>query len=64
MKQAKSATKNMWDATDTACLLRNKHSRKYYGRFTLWGKQKWVNLKTTLLTVPRLHPPDQVGAQA
>ena len=60
MKTAKSTTKNVWEATGTACLRRNKHSRKYYGRFSLWGKQKWINLETTVLTVAKLRLPDQV----
>ncbi len=60
VKTAKSNATGVWEITDTACLLRNKHSRKYYGRFTLWGKQKWVNLKTDVLTVAKLRLPDEV----
>jgi integrase len=60
VKKAKSTTKNVWETTDTACLLRHKHSRKYYGRFTLRGKQKWVNLDTNVLTVAKLRLPDEV----
>jgi len=60
VKSEKSNSTGVWEITDTACLLRNKHSRKYYGRFTLWGKQKWVNLKTDVLTVAKLRLPDEV----
>ncbi len=60
MSKAKSGTKNVWETTDTACLLRHKHSRKYYGRFTLRGKQKWINLDTNVLTVAKLRLPDEV----
>jgi integrase len=60
MKEAASATKNVWEKTDTACLLRHKHSRKYYGRFTLNGKQKWIALDTDVLRVAKLRLPDQV----
>lgn len=42
---------NLGKTTHTASLLRHKHSRKYYGRFTLRSKQKWVSLDTTVLTV-------------
>jgi hypothetical protein len=47
MEEAQSATKNVWEKTDTACLFRHKHSRIYYGRFTLGSKQKWVDFDTT-----------------
>jgi hypothetical protein len=60
MKKAKFDRNGVWEVTDTACLLRNKHSRKYYGRFTVHGKQKWVNLKTHVLTVAKLRLPDTV----
>ena len=60
MKRSKSTSKNLWETTDTACLLRHKNSRKYYGRFTLRGKQKWVNLDTNVLTVAKLRLPDEV----
>jgi integrase len=60
MKTTKPSTKNPWEATDTDRLLRHKHSRTYYGRFTLWGKQKWVNLGTSVLTVAKLRLPDEV----
>jgi integrase len=60
VKKTKKATKNPWETTDTACLLRHRHSRKYYGRFTVSGKQKWVNLDTTVLTVAKLRLPDEI----
>jgi hypothetical protein len=60
VKKPKSATQNVWETTDTARLLRHKHSRKYYGRFTLRGKQKWRNLDTTVLTVAKLRLADEV----
>jgi integrase len=59
VNQASGPTKNVWETTDTARMVRHKHSRKYYGRYTLGGKQKWVNLDTTRLSVAKLRLLDE-----
>ena len=41
------------------CLLRNKQSGGYYGRFTLHGKQKWFPLDTEVLSAAKLRLWDQ-----
>jgi hypothetical protein len=55
VESTKSTPKNMWEATDTACLLRPKHSRKYYGRFTVNGKQKWIDPDTSVMSGAKLR---------
>lgn len=40
-------------------LLRNQASGRYYGRFTISGKQKWLNLDTDVWTVAKLHLADE-----
>lgn len=40
-------------------MLRNSASGNYYGRFTLSGKQKWVNLETNVWTVAKLRLADE-----
>jgi hypothetical protein len=46
-------TRQTWDTTREPNLLRNTASGRYYGRFTLAGKQKWVNLETDVWTVAK-----------
>ncbi len=58
MSRAKSNTKNVRETTPAGCLPRHKHSRKYYGRFTLRGKQKWVSLDMDVPTVAKLPVPN------
>jgi len=39
--------------------VKEHRKRRYYGRFTLAGKQKWINLDTNLWTVARLRLADE-----
>lgn len=63
MKSAISKPKGteplFWEPTSVQCLLRNKESRKYYGRFTIRGKQKWVSLDTDVFTIAKLRLGDE-----
>ena len=40
-------------------LLRNESSGRYYARWTISGKQKWVSLDTDVLSVARLRLADE-----
>ncbi len=48
-----------WETTREPNLLRNRASGRYYGRFTLSGKQKWFNLNTDVWTVAKLRLADE-----
>jgi len=52
-------SKQTWETTREPNLLRNTASGRYYGRFTLSGKQKWVNLETDVWTVAKLRLADE-----
>ena len=54
-----SVTRQTWDTTREPNLLRNTASGRYYGRFTLAGKQKWINLETDVWTVANLRLADE-----
>ena len=54
-----AASKQLWDTTREPNLLRNSASGRYYGRFTLSGKQKWVNLETDVWTVAKIRLADE-----
>src|SRR5665213_3350945 len=54
-----SVTRQTWDTTREPNLLRNTASGRYYGRFTLAGKQKWINLETDVWTVAKLRLADE-----
>jgi len=54
----------VWERTAVQCLLRNKQSGNYYGRFTLNGKQKWFPLDTDVLAVAKLRLPDNAAEVA
>ena len=54
-----AASKQLWDTTREPNLLRNTASGRYYGRFTLSGKQKWVNLETDVWTVAKIRLADE-----
>jgi integrase len=54
-----SETKNMWETTKEPNLLRNLSSGRYYGRFKVTGKQKWVNLDTDIWSVAKLRLADE-----
>jgi integrase len=47
-----------WDTTKEPNLLRNVASGRYFGRFTIAGKQKWLNLRTDIWTVAKLRLAD------
>jgi integrase len=53
------ASQRMWETTREPNLLRNSASGKYYGRFTLSGKQKWLNLETDVWSVAKLRLSDE-----
>jgi hypothetical protein len=61
VKVARPKKKSPWEKTAVQCLLRNRDSGKYYGRFTVSGKQKWVSLNTDVLTVAKLRLPDEAA---
>ena len=42
--------KTTWERTPVQNLLPNGESGRYYARWTIAGKQKWVNLKTDVFT--------------
>jgi hypothetical protein len=48
----------MWETTREPNLLRNRASGRYYGRFTISSKQKWLNLNTDIWTVAKLRLAD------
>ena len=52
-------TRQTWDTTREPNLLRNTASGRYYGRFTLGGKQKWVNLETDVWTIAKTRVADE-----
>ncbi len=54
-----AASKQRWWTTREPNLLRNTASGRYYGRFTLSGKQKWVNLETDVWTVAKIRLADE-----
>ena len=54
-----SDSKQTWETTREPNLLRNRASGRYYGRFTVSGKQKWLNLKTDVWTVAKLRLADE-----
>lgn len=50
-----------WERTSVQNLLRNRKSGRYYGRWTISGKQKWVALDTDVFTVAKLRLNDEAG---
>ncbi len=55
MKKRATSDGNPWEKTQVQCLLRNRHSGRYYGRFKVSGKQKWVALDTDVFTVAKIR---------
>ena len=49
-----------WERTSVANLLRHSQSRRYYARFVVSGKQKWLSLDTDVLGVAKLRIADEV----
>lgn len=54
-----SEQRRIWETTREPNLLRNGLSGRYYGRFTLAGKQKWVNLETDVWPVAKFRLADE-----
>jgi integrase len=48
-----------WERTSIQSLLRNGRSGRYYGRWKIAGKQKWVSLNTDVFTVAKLRLNDE-----
>ena len=48
-----------WETTREPNLLRNVPSGRFYGRFAVAGKQKWINLKTDVWTVAKIRLADE-----
>lgn len=44
-----------WERTSMQSLLRNRKSGRYYGRWKIAGKQKWIALDTDVLSVAKLR---------
>lgn len=61
MKTVSPAKKSVWERTNIQCLLRNRQSGLYYGRFTVFGKQKWVKLDTDIFSVAKLRLADKAA---
>jgi integrase len=59
VKKSKTSPGNPWERTQVQCLLRHKQSRRYYGRFKVNGKQKWVALDTDVFSVAKLRLGDE-----
>ena len=45
----------LWETTKERILLRNLPSGRHYGRFTISGKQKWVDLDADIRSVAKLR---------
>lgn len=56
-----TAIKHKWETTREPNLLRNTASGRYYGRFTIACKQKWINLETDVWPVAKLRLADERG---
>jgi hypothetical protein len=54
---------NVWMKTGVQNLLRNAQSGRYYARFTIAGKLKWVSLKTNKKSVATLRLNDERSKQ-
>ncbi len=54
-----AVSKQLWDTTREPNLLRNSARGRYYGRFTLGGKQMWVHLETDVWTVAKIRLADE-----
>lgn len=54
-------SKTTWERTPVQNLLRNGASGRYYARWTISGKQKWVNLKTDLFTIAKIRLNEESG---
>jgi integrase len=61
MKKKVRSPKNPWEKTSVQCLLRHRHNRRYYGRFKVSGKQRWVALDTDVFSVAKLRVVDEAA---
>lgn len=52
-----------WEKTREANLLRNGSSGRYYARFVVSRKQKWINLNTDVYSVAKLRLADERSTQ-
>jgi hypothetical protein len=50
-----------WERTAVQSLLRNRKSGRYYGRWVISGKQKWVSLDTDVFSVAKLRLNDEAS---
>lgn len=55
MKKSHTKGSNPWERTQVQCLLRHKQSGRYYGRFRVNRKLKWITLDTDVLSVAKLR---------
>src|SRR5688572_1285742 len=55
------SNKTVWERTSVQSLLRNGSSGRYYARWTLAGKQKWLSLDTDVFTVAKLRLNDEAA---
>ncbi len=55
------SNKTTWERTSVQNLLRNGASGRYYARWTIAGKQKWVNLHTDVFSVAKLRLNDEAA---
>lgn len=51
----------VWERTSVQSLLRNRKSGRYYGRWKIAGKQKWVKLDTDVFSVAKLRLNDEAA---
>ena len=61
MKSESSGKETVWERTSVQCLLRNKQSGGYYGRFTVSGKQKWFSLESDVFSVAKQRLGDKAA---
>jgi integrase len=62
LNPAENVSKTTWERTSVQCLLRNAESGRYYGRWTIAGKQKWVNLDTDVFGIAKLRLTEKAAA--
>jgi integrase len=53
--------KTTWERTSVQNLLRNRDSGRYFGRWTVGGKQIWVKLDTDVFSVAKLRLADEAA---
>jgi len=61
MKTKVRRSGNLWEKTSVQCLLRHSRNGRYYGRFKVSGKQKWVALETDVFSVAKLRVADEAA---